>query len=283
VDVIRAPGDLRAAMDDARREGRTVGFVPTMGFFHKGHLSLIRRARAERNRVAVSIFVNPLQFGPAEDLDAYPRDAERDLDLAEAEAVDVVFVPDVGDMYPGGEPAVRIDPGPLGGRLEGASRPGHFAGVLTVVAKLFHLVGPATAYFGEKDYQQLVLVRRMAADLSFPVRVVGCPTVREPDGLAQSSRNTYLSAEGRAAALCLSRALRRAAELVTERERRTPPLEAAMAAEIRAERLADLDYAAVADDETLDPIETLARPARALVAARVGKTRLIDNVRLNPT
>src|SRR5207248_10777553 len=168
--------------------------------------------------VAVSLFVNPLQFGPEEDFDTYPRDAEGDLARAKSEGVDVAFVPDVEDMFPGGEPEVTVDPGPLGDRLEGASRPGHFRGVLTVVAKLFHLVGPCTAYFGEKDFQQLALVRRMAAELSFPVEVVGCPTVRGPDGLAMSSRNAYLSAEERRAALCLFEGLQAAEKRVRDGE-----------------------------------------------------------------
>jgi pantoate--beta-alanine ligase len=253
-----------------------------MGAFHEGHLSLMRRARAERDVVAVSIFVNPLQFGASEDLDAYPRDLDRDLSSAEAERVDLVFAPDVDVMYPNREPLVRVDPGPLGDRLEGASRPGHFSGVLTVVAKLFHLVGPAAAYFGEKDFQQLVLIRQMAADLSFPVSVVECPTVREPDGLAMSSRNTYLAPEERRAARCLSRGLHRAAALLEDGERAAQVLRTAMWAEVGAEPLAELDYAVVADEATLDPVDVVERPARALVAARIGKTRLIDNVKLRP-
>jgi pantoate--beta-alanine ligase len=280
VDVITAPSELRKALDAARDRGRTVGFVATMGFFHEGHLSLMRRARADRDVVAVSIFVNPLQFGPQEDFASYPRDTEADLRRAEGEGVDVVFLPEVGDMYPAGEPQVTVDPGPLGGRLEGASRPGHFRGVLTVVAKLFHLVGESSAYFGEKDYQQLVLVRRMAAELSFRVDVVGCPTVRDPDGLAMSSRNVHLSPGERTAALGLSRSLRAAAGLLREGARRSRTLVARMGAEIRSEPLIDLDYADVVDEDTLEPIEIVDRPARALVAARVGTPRLIDNMLL---
>ena len=251
-----------------------------MGAFHDGHLSLIRRARDECGTVAVSIFVNPLQFGPAEDLATYPHDLDRDLALAEAERVDVVFAPNEQEMFPSGRPDVTVDPGPLGERLEGASRPGHFRGVLTVVAKLFHLVGPSRAYFGEKDFQQLVLVRRMAAELSFPVDVVGCPTVRGPDGLAMSSRNAHLTAEERRAALCLFEGLQAAEKRVRDGEADASGVAAEMAGRVEAEPRADLDYAAVADEQTLEHIDRIEGPARALVAARVGKTRLIDNLRL---
>ncbi|MDP9341316.1 MAG: pantoate--beta-alanine ligase [Actinomycetota bacterium] len=260
---------------------RPVGFVPTMGYFHEGHLSLMRRAREDRGFVVVSIFVNPLQFGPSEEFAAYPRDLDHDLAGAEAQGVDLVFVPEVDEMYPGGLPDVTVDPGPLGDRLEGASRPGHFRGVATVVAKLFHLVGPSAAYFGEKDAQQLAVIRRMVRDLSFPVDVEGCPIVREPDGLALSSRNVYLSPEERTSATCLYRALQAAATLVAEGERDAGALRARMAEVVEAEPLAGLDYAAVVDEATFEEVERLAGPARALVAARVGAPRLIDNLRLD--
>jgi pantoate--beta-alanine ligase len=253
-----------------------------MGAFHEGHLSLMRRARGEADVVAVSIFVNPLQFGPSEDLAAYPRDLDRDLELAEAEGVDVVFTPQEHEMYPSGRPEVTIDPGPLGERLEGASRPGHFRGVLTVVAKLFHLVGPQAAYFGEKDFQQLVLIRRMAADLDLPVEVVGCPIVREPDGLAMSSRNAYLSPDERRAALCLYEGLHAAAKRVAGGDRDPSQAIAEIVGRVQAEPLVELDYAAVVDEQTFDDVEQIALPARALVAARIAKTRIIDNVRLEP-
>ena len=268
---------------EARVDGRTVGFVPTMGFLHEGHVSLLRRARKECDVVAMSIFVNPMQFAPSDDLAAYPRDLERDLAVAEKEAVDLVFNPETEEMYPRGRPEVTIDPGPLGDRLEGASRPGHFGGVCTVVAKLFGLVGPARAYFGEKDAQQLAVIRRMVADLDMPVEVVACPTVREPDGLALSSRNTYLSPEERQAARCLYEALARAAWLVEGGERDANVLRAEMAKRIGAERLASLDHVAVVEESTFEEIDRLEGPARALVAARVGKARLIDNVRLVPS
>ena len=279
MEVIERADDFRKAADAARAGGRTVGFAPTMGFFHRGHLSLMERARAERDVVAISIFVNPLQFGPGEDLAAYPRDLDRDLALAQGIDVDLAFVPSVEEMYPGGRPEVAVDPGPLGDRLEGASRPGHLRGMATVVAKLFNLLGPSAAYFGEKDAQQLAVIRRMVRDLSMPIDVVGCPTVREPDGLAMSSRNIYLSPEERRAATCLFQALEEArastdpsalrmAERITER--------------IAAEPLAEPDYVAVVDDETFEDVDTMERPARVVVAARFGRARLIDNVLLQP-
>ena len=278
--MIRAIAMARKACDAARSAGRTVGFVPTMGAFHDGHLSLMRRARDERDAIVVSIFVNPLQFGPAEDLSRYPRDEERDLSMAGELGVDVVFAPSVEEMYPAGAPVVTVDPGPLGERLEGARRPGHFRGVATVVAKLFDVVGSSTAYFGEKDAQQLAVIRRMVRDLSLPIEVVGCPTVREPDGLARSSRNAYLSPDQREAAGCLFLALSEAAEMARGGERDAAALVAAMAREIGATPEARIDYAAVVDEETFEEVGTITRPARALVAARFGETRLIDNLLL---
>jgi pantoate--beta-alanine ligase len=280
VEVIRAIAMARKVCDAARSAGRTVGLVPTMGAFHDGHASLMRRARDERDHVAVSIFVNPLQFGPGEDLSRYPRDEDRDLSIAGQLGVDVVFAPSVEEMYPTGRPEVTVDPGPLGDRLEGAARPGHFRGVATVVAKLFDVVGPSTAYFGEKDAQQLAVIRRMVRDLSLPVEVQGCPTVREPDGLATSSRNAYLSPEQREAAGCLFLALSEAAQMARSGERDAASLVAAMAREIGATPEARIDYAAVVDDETFEEVSAIAGPARALVAARFGDTRLIDNLLL---
>jgi pantoate--beta-alanine ligase len=239
-------------------------------------------AGRETGFVAVSIFVNPLQFGPAEDLEAYPRDLDRDLEACEKEGVDLVFAPDADEMYPGGSPEVTVDPGPLGDRLEGAARPGHFRGACTVVAKLLGIVGPCRAYFGEKDAQQLFIVRRMARDLDLPAEVVGCPTVREPDGLALSSRNTYLSPEERRAAACLYESLARAAWLVEGGERDARVLRAELARRIGAEPLAGLDYVAVVDEETFEEVDRLRGPARALVAARIGPARLIDNLLLRP-
>jgi pantoate--beta-alanine ligase len=277
--VTRTVAATRAACERARAEGATVGFVPTMGAFHDGHRSLMVRARAERDLVVVSIFVNPLQFGDPGDLETYPRDEAADVAAAEREGVDLVFAPSVDEMYPN-EPEVTVDPGPLGDRLEGASRPGHFRGVATVVAKLFHTVGPCTAYFGEKDAQQLAVIGRMVRDLSLPVDVRGCPVVREADGLALASRNLLLSPEQREAATCLFLALSEAAGLARAGERETGRLVAAMAREIGATPQARIDYVAVVDDQTFEEVPTIARPARALVAARVGPVRLIDTLLL---
>ena len=280
MEVTRTVAEARKACDAARSAGRSVGFVPTMGAFHQGHLSLMRRARGERDTVVVSIFVNPLQFGPGEDLARYPRDEDRDLAAAEELGVDLVFAPSVEEMYPGGEPEVTVDPGPLGDRLEGASRPGHFRGVATVVAKLFHVIGPSRAYFGEKDAQQLAVIRRMVLDLAYPVEVVGCPIVRERGGLAMSSRNASLTPEQRDAAGCLFLALSEAAQMARSGEGDGAKLVAAMAREIGATSQARLDYAAVVDEETFQEVREITRPARAVVAARFGDTRLIDNLLL---
>jgi pantoate--beta-alanine ligase len=278
--VIRTIAATRAACDRARAEGRSVGFVPTMGAFHEGHRSLMRRAKDERDVTVVSIFVNPLQFGDARDLETYPRDEEADLAAAEREWVDLVFAPSVDEMYPGGEPEVTVDPGPLGERFEGASRPGHFRGVATVVAKLFDTVGPCAAYFGEKDAQQLAVVRRMVRDLSLPVEVRCGPVVRDPDGLALSSRNRLLSPGQREAATCLFLALSEAAELTRAGERDPGRLVAAMAREIGATPQARIDYVAVVDEETFEELPAIAGRARALVAARFGRVRLIDTLLL---
>jgi pantoate--beta-alanine ligase len=280
MEVIRSAASLRRACDAARAGKRPVGFVPTMGAFHGGHISLIRRAREERDTVVVSIFVNPLQFGSAEDLERYPREESADLASASDLGVDLVFAPTVEEMYPAGQPEVTVDPGPLGERLEGAARPGHFRGVATVVARLFNLVGPAVAYFGEKDAQQLAVIQRMVFDLGFPVELVACPTVREPDGLAMSSRNALLSPEQREAAGCLFLALSEAAELARKGERDASFLSAAMAREIGATELARLDYATVVDEGSFEEAREISGPARALVAARFGSVRLIDNLLL---
>ncbi|MGZ8604712.1 MAG: pantoate--beta-alanine ligase [Actinomycetota bacterium] len=280
MEVIRAVAGVRAACEDARRRGAIVGLVPTMGALHDGHASLVRRARDEAGLVVVSIFVNPLQFGDERDLEGYPRDEDRDLELLRGHAVDVAFAPSAAEMYPDGEPLVTVDTGPLGERLEGASRPGHFRGVTTVVAKLLHAAGPCRAYFGDKDAQQVAVVRRMIGDLSFPVEVVACPTVRGPDGLALSSRNTRLTPEQRDAAGCLFLALSEAAELARAGERDAATLVAAMAREVGATPQARLDYAAVVDASTFEDVRELRAPARALVAATFGDVRLIDNLLL---
>jgi pantoate--beta-alanine ligase len=248
-----------------------------MGALHAGHASLVERAAAERDLVAVTIFVNPLQFAPHEDLDRYPRTLDADVALVAASGGTVVFAPSVAEMYP--RPiATTVSVRDGAAVLEGASRPGHFDGVTTVVAKLFAIAGPCRAYFGEKDWQQLALVTRMAEDLSLPVEVVPCPTVREPDGLARSSRNAYLSAEERAAAPVVHRALRAGADAVAAGERSAAAVRAAMRAVLDAEPLATLDYAEVVDAATLEVVDPLAGELRLLAAVRFGSARLIDNV-----
>lgn len=279
VEVTETIAGFRAVLDAARREGRTVGFVPTMGYLHEGHRSLMARARAETDVVAVSIFVNPLQFGVNEDLAQYPRDLPADLALCDGVGVDVVLAPSVEEMYP--EPvATTVAVPDLAATMEGASRPTHFAGVATVVAKLFNLAGPCRAYFGEKDFQQLAIVRRMAHDLSFPVEVVGCPIVRDDDGLALSSRNVYLTPDERAAAPVLHRALQAGAEAVLAGERDAEVVRRLVADLVTAEPLGELDYAEVVDVASLAPATRLDAGAhvRLLVAARFGRPRLLDNV-----
>jgi pantoate--beta-alanine ligase len=254
--------------------------VPTMGALHAGHASLLHRAGKERPFVAMSLFVNPLQFVGDEDFEGYPRDEAADLTLAGRLGVDAVWAPPIEQMYPPGTDLPAPDPGPVGAILEGVSRPGHFAGVLTAVRRLFDVCGPSTAYFGEKDAQQLFLIRQMVKDLDYLVTVVGCPTVREPDGLALSSRNVLLSAQEREQAACLFLALSEAATLVRAGERDTGVLRATMAREIGATPLARLDYATVVDVATFGVVDRVAGPARALVAAGFGTIRLIDNLRL---
>jgi len=268
--VAHTRGALADALQSLRRQG-TVALVPTMGALHAGHRSLLQAARRHARTVVVSIFVNPLQFGPAEDLHRYPRTLEADLAVCDAEGVALVFAPEPEVMYGAGA-AVSVHPGPLGGELEGAVRPGHFAGVLTVVAKLFGLVRPDVAVFGEKDYQQLTLVRRMVADLDLGVRVVGAPTVREPDGLALSSRNSYLSTVERSTAAALSAALRAG---VAAAAGGAAAALAAAAAVLDAASGVEVDYLALRAPD-LGPAPS-AGPARLLVAAHVGDTRLIDN------
>jgi len=272
--VHSSPGSISPVTRALRTAGRRIALVPTMGALHEGHRELIRHARRMPGAgvVAVSIFVNPLQFGPNEDLARYPRSLEADVAICRDEGVELVFAPGVGDMYAAGA-TTTVDPGPLGTELEGAVRPGHFAGVLTVVAKLFHVVAPDVAFFGEKDYQQLVLITKMVADLNFPLAVVGVPTVREPDGLALSSRNAYLSSEQRPLAATLQRALAAGAAVSA----RGPEAVLATArAVLDAEPSIDVDYLELRDPELgRDP---QAGRARLLVAARLGTTRLIDNI-----
>jgi pantoate--beta-alanine ligase len=259
-----------------------IGLVPTMGALHEGHLSLVRHARAADDVVAVSIFVNPTQFGPSEDFARYPRDPDRDLALLREVGTDLVFMPPVEEVYPQGFDTY-VEVGRLTQVLEGASRPGHFRGVATVVAKLFNIVQPDRAYFGQKDAQQLAVIRRLTRDLDLPVEVVGLPTVREPDGLAMSSRNVYLSPEERKAALVLYRSLEAAQELWRSGVRDAALIRRRMnevLAGPAAGGLARVDYVSVADSETLEELETVDGPALVSLAVRIGKTRLIDNVTL---
>lgn len=274
--------DLRAALTPHRRGGRSIGLVPTMGYLHVGHMELVRRARAENDVVVATIFVNPLQFGANEDLARYPRDLPRDQALLEAGGVDYLFAPGVGDMYPRPMETV-VDVPALGAKLEGSVRPGHFAGVATVVSKLFNIAQPDRAYFGEKDYQQLAIIRRMAEDLAQPVTVVGVATVREADGLACSSRNFYLSPDERAAASIVPRALDEAERLIAAGETDPRRVEAAVTAFIRAEPLADPEVVALCDPDTLSEIPCVGdRPALLLLFVRFGGTRLLDNRVIGP-
>jgi pantoate--beta-alanine ligase len=264
-----------------RREAAgDVGLVPTMGYLHAGHISLVERARRESARVAASVFVNPTQFGPGEDLARYPRDLERDLRMLEGAGCELVFAPTPEEMYPRGFATV-VDPGPVAAPLEGTRRPGHFQGVATVVLKLLGAFTPARAYFGEKDAQQLAVIRRVVADLDLPVEVVGCATVREKDGLAMSSRNSYLDPAHRRAAPVLYRALAAARDAVRGGERDAGAVRRVLRSVIEAEPLARLDYAAVADPDTFQELASVDGPALALLAVQVGPARLIDNLRLD--
>ena len=253
-----------------------VGFVPTMGYLHEGHLSLVKRAREENRSVAVSIFVNPTQFGPKEDFKSYPRDMKRDLTMLEP-FTDIVFMPSAGEMYPEKFDS-WVDVGEITGRLEGASRPTHFRGVTTVVAKLFNIVRPSRAYFGQKDAQQLLVIKKMVEDLDMGLQIVTCPTIREPDGLAMSSRNTYLNTEQRRAATVLYQSLELARGLWSKGERDAEKIRRNMNELIGREPVADIDYVSVADMETLEELDTIKDTALVSLVVRFGKTRLIDNV-----
>jgi pantoate--beta-alanine ligase len=269
--------ELREWIAQVRGAGRRIGLVPTMGYLHEGHLALVHAARQRSAAVVVSIFVNPLQFGPNEDLARYPRDLARDRQLAEACGVDLLFVPDEATMYPAGM-EVRVVPGPSGERWEGAARPGHFAGVLTVVAKLFHLVQPDFACFGRKDIQQATLIRQMVRDLDWPLELVIVPTVREADGLALSSRNSYLSPEQRGEARALSAALRVAHQAWREGEKRASELERHMRSSLAMTPGVAVEYIAVVEPTALAPVFQADASTVVAIAARIGHTRLIDNI-----
>jgi pantoate--beta-alanine ligase len=282
VIILHDLDDVRRCCDDARRAGRTVGLVATMGGFHEGHRSLMRAARAGTDLVVVSLFVNPTQFGSGEDLAGYPRDLDGDAAVAAAEGVDVLFAPTVDGMYPD-PPRTTVHVAGLTERLCGTSRGTHFDGVATVVTKLFAIVGPCTAYFGRKDAQQLAVVRRLAIDLNLPVEVVGCPLLRDLDGVALSSRNAYLDPQERRAATVLVRALRRAADAIRAGERDPVAIRDLAAATIATESRVRLDYAEIVDAETIEPVTCVQGSVLLAVAAFVGPARLIDNLAIHAT
>lgn len=269
--------EARVACRAARQKRRRLGLVPTMGALHEGHLSLVRAAKAMCDAVAVSIFVNPAQFGPNEDLSRYPRPFERDCQLLEKEGIDILFAPRVEEIYPAGAVSWVLVEG-LSEKLDGGSRPGHFRGVTTIVAKLFHIVEPDVAFFGQKDAAQLAVIRRMVQDLNFPVEIVACPIVREPDGLAMSSRNAYLNREERVRARVLQRALQEARQKFEAGEKSVAELVSIGKQVFAPEPEVALDYFEIVDPDTLEPLERISQKALVAVAAHVGKTRLIDNI-----
>lgn len=276
MDIVNTVQEVRNLVKKWRREGLTVGLVPTMGYLHEGHKSLIDRAVAENDRVVVSVFVNPMQFAPTEDLESYPRDMDRDAALCREAGASLIFHPEPSEMYQEGFSSY-VDMTTLTGGLCGKSRPIHFRGVCTVVAKLFHIVVPDRAYFGQKDAQQLAVIRHMVSDLDFGIEVVGCPIVREEDGLAKSSRNTYLNPEERKAALVLSRSLKIGEKMIEDGETDAGKVIAAIRGEIGTEPLAKIDYVEIVDWNTLEPVETMEDAVLAAIAVYIGKTRLIDN------
>jgi len=277
--ILRTPEETQAACAETRRDGKRIGFVPTMGALHDGHMSLVRSARSQCEFVVVSIFVNPLQFAPTEDLAKYPRPFERDCELLESEKVDLLFAPDAESMYPKGA-TTFVEVEGLTSRLEGSSRPTHFRGVTTVVTKLFNIVTPDVAFFGQKDAQQATVIRRMVRDLNMGLQVVVCPIVREKDGLAMSSRNAYLSPQERKSATVLYRALIRIQTLADFGERKTDVLIAGGLEVLAEEPDVRLDYLEIVDIDTLEPVQDISHGALVAIAARVGKTRLIDNIEL---
>jgi len=280
MQIITSPSATQADCRGHRAEGKQIGLVPTMGYLHEGHLSLVRRARADNDWVVVSIFVNPIQFGPNEDLANYPRDFDRDRQLLEAEGVDLIFVPTVEEMYPSGSLTFVEVEGNLTKGLCGASRPGHFRGVTTVVSKLFNIVLPHRAYFGQKDAQQLAVIGRMVADLNFDIEIVPMPIVREPDGLAMSSRNRYLNPEERRSATALYRSLQLAKGLIENGERDAAKITAAMRNLIGQEKPARIDYVEIVDANSFEPMEHIHGEILIALAAFMGRTRLIDNLRM---
>ncbi|AIH04775.1 MULTISPECIES: pantoate--beta-alanine ligase [Thermodesulfobacterium] len=281
VEVIKTIPEMKAKVKELKKQGYKIGFVPTMGYLHEGHLSLVRKAKSLADKVVVSIFVNPLQFGPREDFREYPRDLERDLSLLEKENVDVVFVPSEEEMYPS-DYQTYVEVVNLTDKLCGAFRPGHFKGVTTVVLKLFNIIQPDIAVFGEKDYQQLLVIKQMVKDLNLDIEIVGSPTVREPDGLAMSSRNIYLSPKERESAVSLNRALELAEKLVKEGEKNPEKIKKTLFEFLRMHPYLIVQYIEIVDPETLDPVEVIEKPVVCAIAAYVGKARLIDNRLIKP-
>ena len=282
MEIIRTISWMKEASRRARAESQIIGLVPTMGALHEGHLSLISRARQDCSKVFASIFVNPKQFGPNEDFAKYPRALETDTEKLAAAGIDAIFAPEAAEMYPPGYHSyVNVDG--ISDRLEGRTRPGHFRGVATVVLKLFQIIQPNFAYFGRKDAQQVRIIQQMARDLNLDVEIAICPVVREPDGLALSSRNAYLSAEERAAATVLHRALDAARQAITSGTRDTLQLHATLRDTIQREPLATIDYAEIVDAETFEPVVRIAKPCYVLLAVFLGKTRLIDNMLVAPS
>lgn len=276
MQIAKTIDEVRSQVRTWKKDGLSVGLVPTMGYLHEGHGSLIERAAKENDKVVVSVFVNPIQFGPTEDLEAYPRDFERDCALCERLGADLVFHPEVGEMY-ADDFCTFVDMDGLTKELCGKTRPIHFRGVCTVVSKLFHIAEPDRAYFGQKDAQQLAVIRRMVRDLSMGIEIVGCPIVREADGLAKSSRNTYLSPEERKAALVLSRSVKLGQEMVEKGERSAKAVEDVMKAVIQAEPMARIDYVTAVNAVTVEPVKELKGEILVAMAVYIGKTRLIDN------
>lgn len=281
IKIIAESREMQEHSDLMRSLGKTIAFVPTMGFLHEGHLSLIRKGRELGDNLVVSIFVNPAQFSPEEDFELYPRTLDRDFDLAEKSGADVIFTPDEKELYPRNfQTYVELEK--LPNHLCGISRPTFFKGVATVVAKLFNIVKPHVAVFGEKDYQQLIIIRRMVRDLNFEINIVGVPTLREPDGLAMSSRNTYLTSEQRINALCIYKALKKAQELLKNGINDAANIINAASELIKSHMGTTIDYITICDPETLVDMETIDSPALMALAVKIGKTRLIDNMMLNP-
>ena len=268
--------EVREQVKEWKKQGLSVGLVPTMGYLHEGHKSLIERAVTENDKVVVSVFVNPMQFGPTEDLESYPRDMDRDAALCENAGADLIFHPEPSEMYED-DFSSFVDMNTLTGGLCGKTRPIHFRGVCTVVAKLFNIVTPDRAYFGQKDAQQLAVIRHMVSDLSYGIEIVGCPIIREEDGLAKSSRNTYLNPEERKAALILSQSLNEGKKLVEAGEKDASKIKKAITDKINTEPLAKIDYVEVVDWKTLEPVETIDGTILTAIAVYIGKTRLIDN------